>query len=400
MKSYEQLTTPCFVFDEDEFLGNIQAFKNSFEACWGQGGVIVGYSVKTTPIAGLISCAVNAGCYAEVVSDDEFALSLEAGCPVKDVIFNGPIKTKPWLDFAFDHGCIVNIDSKRELAWTIEYAKRHGSAPCVGLRINFDLEAAVPGQSMAEAEGVRFGFCFEDGSLGEAIGQLRAAGIEPAGLHAHFSTKDHLPETFAVIARSVCEIKESFALNSLSYVDMGGGYYGGGLRRSMYDDYARAITEQLLKAFDPNNVALVVEPGGSVLCTPGFYLGRVIDTKTVRDRTFVVTELSKLNLNSTAFARRGFSYELLIDSDRQVLDNQILCGYTCIEMDRLCDLVQEPELQVGDLVLIKNAGAYTASFTPQFFIQAPPGVYLQKVDGTFEELVSHYHPEVPSLERI
>ena len=57
MKSYEQLTTPCFVFDEDEFLGNIQAFKNSFEACWGQGGVIVGYSVKTTPIAGLISLA-------------------------------------------------------------------------------------------------------------------------------------------------------------------------------------------------------------------------------------------------------------------------------------------------------------------------------------------------------
>ena len=49
---------------------------------------------------------------------------------------------------------------------------------------------------------------------------------------------------------------------------------------------------------------------------------------------------------------------------------------------RLCALEGEPRLDVGDLVEIRNAGAYSMSFTPGFFIRYAPAVYA--LDGAGE----------------
>ena len=46
-----------------------------------------------------------------------------------------------------------------------------------------------------------------------------------------------------------------------------------------------------------------------------------------------------------------------------------------MESDRMCVLYDEPELSEG-YVLIRNAGAYSMSFTPNFFIEHPPSVYV------------------------
>lgn len=395
MLSLSQVETPCYVFEEQELRNNISAFANSVARFWNPGKTLVGYSVKTTPVAGLISFAKDLGCMAEVVSDEEFDLALRAGCRPDEVIFNGPIKSRQWLRYAFEKGSIVNLDSNRELRWTIEYAKETGSIPAVGLRLNFDLEASCPGESMAGDEGVRFGFCLENGTFEQAVEDLRQAGIEPAGIHAHFSTRNHAVAAFEAIAQAVCEVAKICKLDEVRYVDMGGGYYGGGARRGMYDDYAQAISSVLRGTFDPDKVMLIIEPGGSVMCTPGEYLGRVIDSKTVCDHTFIVTELSKLNLNSTVFGRRNFGCRVVETSGIGSVPKQTICGYTCMEMDRLCDLENEPPLCEGDLLAIRNAGAYTISFMPEFFIQAPPAVYLKTINGDYEPLLERNRPQPP-----
>ena len=393
-KELETLQTPCFVFDEAELAGNLAAFKDAVERAWAADSVVMGYSVKTAPVAGLIKYANGLGYHAEVVSDEEFRLALDAGVDPAEVVFNGPIKSREWLEYAFAHGAIVNLDSQRELRWTAEYADRHDEAPSVGLRINFDLEDAMPGETMAGDEGVRFGFCHEDGSLGKAIALLRAHGVEPAGLHAHFSTHGYRAETYRVVAEKICALCDEFDLDSIEYIDMGGGYYGGGANKARYDEYAQAMADVLKRRFDPAAVVLAVEPGGSVLCTPCSYVGKVIDAKTVREQTFVVTELSKLNLNSTVFSRRGFAHTLYASDGAETAGSQILCGYTCIEMDRLLEVVDGPALREGDFVSIENAGAYSTSFAPGFFIKNPPSIYMRKAPGCFE-LLEERRPALP-----
>lgn len=95
--------------------------------------------------------------------------------------------------------------------------------------------------------------------------------------------------------------------------------------------------------------------------------------KDVRDRRFVVSELSRLNIDhemkKTAYAH------VLYTSKVKPIHSQIICGFTCMESDRLCELKDELELSEGDFILIKYAGAYSMSFTPGFFIEHAPAVY-------------------------
>ncbi len=392
------LSTPCYIYDELGLRENLRGFRMAMEGCWDKGPVSMGISVKTAPIAGVLELARSEGYCAEVVSDDEYALALDAGFRPDEVVFNGPIKSKEWMFFALDSGAVVNIDSNRELRYAEEYARECCMAPRVGLRVNFDLESACPGETCAGGEPARFGFCVEDGLFAGAVARLRSAGIEPAGLHLHTSTSSHSTSVYEELCREAVRLVSSCSLIGLEYVDVGGGFYGGGADQDSYLKYAHVIAEGLAPLGD---IKVILEPGGSVLATAGSLLGRVIDSKTVRGTRFVVTELSKLDLNSTLFSRRSFSCEPVIDCpDRERLCRQTICGYTCMEMDRVVDVDDWPALEEGDLVLIHNAGAYAASFAPGFFIKQMPSVYLKLRDGTFrplEERGRRLPPRAPEL---
>ena len=166
----------------------------------------------------------------------------------------------------------------------------------------------------------------------------------------HVTTYGRLPRAYEVLSSFAAKIIEEYDIRStLRYVDMGGGYYGGGIQNAgRYEEYANIIAKTLSPVCDASKVTLFVEPGGAVVCTPGYYLGRVVDAKDVRGQRFVVTELSRLNIDhemkKTAYAH------VLYTSKTNSIDSQILCGFTCMESDRLCELTDEAELLEGDLI--------------------------------------------------
>lgn len=79
-----------------------------------------------------------------------------------------------------------------------------------------------------------------------------------------------------------------------------------------------------------------------------------------------------------------------------MLARQVLCGFTCMESDRLCVLEDKPELAVGDVLLIDFAGAYSMSFTPGFFIEHAPAVYARDEQGTCTLIRPLASGQVPS----
>ncbi|WP_332517365.1 hypothetical protein [Gordonibacter sp.] len=386
------LETPCFVFDEVELRANFTGFQQAMRNAWG-GNARLAYSVKTNPHPWIVETALACDCWAEVVSDQEYDLALACGFKPESIVFNGPIKGKDHVRRALHEGSIVNLDSARELRWLAEFAAEAAqNTSCaatlaVGLRVNIDLEHFCPGQTTSGANGGRFGYCRENGELAKAIEALRA--LEPqvriAGLHMHVTTYSRSLEVYRTLARHAASIAEEFNLN-LDFVDIGGGFFGGGPRNTgAYESYAEAIAEELRRVFDPARTSLIVEPGGAVVCTPGSYAGRVVDAKDTGYGRFVTSELSRINIDHE-MKKTSYAYELLPHddkSDREVLSRQVLCGYTCMESDRLCLLENEPCLEEGDLVVIANAGAYSMSFTPGFFIERAPATYARDAHGRY-----------------
>ena len=379
----KDLETPCFVFDEAELQANFRDFRSALHAQWGETAN-VGYSVKTNPFPWVVRTALSCGCLAEVVSDDEYALALDCGCEPGNVIFNGPVKGSDWLEFALDAGAVVNLDSQHDLDVVRAYASAgSGKAPKVGVRVNIDLESFCPGETVTGEAGGRFGWSYENGDLACVIRLLRdMPNVEVAGLHMHVTTRSRSQRVYRVLAEHAARIVREFEIRP-QFIDIGGGFFGGGPNNvGAYDEYARTIAEPLREVVDPASCALYVEPGGAVVCTPGYYVARVRDVKETPHGRFVTTDFSRINIDhemkKTAYNLTFFTEGA---ADEVPACSQVLCGYTCMESDRLCVLDDAPELAVGDMLVINFAGAYSMSFTPGFFIWHPPAVYARGADG-------------------
>ena len=77
LELYENLHTPCFIFDVNEFERSVSEFRNALNGCFET--TEIGYSVKTNSLSNVLTKAHALGCMAEVVSFDEFCLAKKCG---------------------------------------------------------------------------------------------------------------------------------------------------------------------------------------------------------------------------------------------------------------------------------------------------------------------------------
>ena len=369
---YNELKTPCFIVRNEVFKKNLTDFQKTIKKVYPRS--IVGYSFKTNSLPHILSLAKECGCYAEVVSDTEYHLAERVGFTSKQIIYNGPIKSKEIFEKAYYGKAIINIDSDRELQWLEEIAKSHESRG-IGLRINFDLESMLPGQTTTGQNGGRFGFNFENGDLHRAIEYCRnISGLNVVGLHMHVSSKTKSIEVFKKLTEIACQIITCEKLE-IKYLDIGGGFFGGNDGGIAYYEYVNAIY-QVLTSYGINNISLIVEPGASVVATAVDYMTTIIEYKDTNYNRFVITDGSRLHIDSF-FQKNKHSYSIITTSDKKCEGQQVICGFTCMENDRIITLVNEVELQSGNKIIFYTEGSYTMALNP-LFIEYLPYVYAEE----------------------
>lgn len=139
-QSLLQLQTPCFVVEQEEMERSVVGFRNALNRRFERS--IVGYSVKTCSLPWCLREAARLGCYAEVVSSDEYELALLCGVSKNRIVYNGPMKSEQTFIDALLHGAIVNIETHRELQWLSKLPK--DAIFDVGVRLNIDISAVSP----------------------------------------------------------------------------------------------------------------------------------------------------------------------------------------------------------------------------------------------------------------
>lgn len=379
-----ELKTPYYVIHKEELESNFKKLKTALEKHWNN--YIIGYSYKTNALPWVIKHFDALGCYAEVVSEDEYNLAKLFGVQKDSIIYNGPIKTKDTFIEALENGCIVNIDSQREIEWLdeVEEAKR-----TVGIRINFDIEKMCPGQSQCAEEGGRFGFCYENGELSKVVCKLREKNVKISGIHLHTSSKSRGLDIYRAIAEMACKVQEELGFD-LDYVDVGGGFFGGLSTRPQYDEYFSLMGGILSKCFDKKRTTLIIEPGMAVIGAPVSYVTTVIDVKDTEFNRFVVTDGTRTSIDPL-MTKTSYFHTYERQNETEQMSKQVICGYTCMEHDRLFTAINEPELIVGDKIIYDKVGAYTMCLTP-LFIKYFPDVYVEE-NGDLRIVRNAWKPE-------
>lgn len=393
---WENLETPCYIIHENELKQGIALLKTALEENWGN--YIAGYSFKTNALPWALMQMKAAGFYAEVVSEDEYELARYLG--FTRIIYNGPVKGKGSFLDALKSGAIVNLDAKRELDWLEESGLLDVKA---GLRVNFDLESMCPGETSSGADGGRFGFSYETGELEAAMKRLEGMGVKLSGLHLHASSRTRSVAIYRALARMACKLKQEYAL-TLDYIDIGGGYFGGMENKPKFPDYMKAVREELSAAFSPEETTLIVEPGTSLITPPIEYVTTVVDSKDTYTGRFVVTDGSRSDIDplhgkSSYFHKilyreppeKGCGISPDVPAKRKLLEKQVICGFTCMENDRLFTAEGQAELCPGDRITYQKVGGYTMCLTP-LFIRYFPAVYAE-AEGRYTCVREHWKAE-------
>lgn len=370
----QDILTPCYVINEEIFELNCRSFQKAIERAWGN--YVMGYSIKTNPHPWLLSKVREMGFYAEAVSDFEVELALRQGFDYSHIIFNGPIKSESCFMDAIANGSIVNIDSMNEVDWLCKNAD-HIERAKIGIRVNVDLNEYDSSESRTGEAGSRFGFCARNGSLDKVMDTLaELSNIEVAGLHLHINSVSRASLVFGYLVHFAAEIADRYDLE-LSYIDLGGGFFGGYPNIERYDQYADQIARALRDCSFSNDLKIIVEPGGAILATSTSLLASVVDVKRVKDSYLAVTQASRVWLDPT-MSKDSYTFEVQYTHEEEcVIPEQVICGFTCMDIDRLFVMRDAPLLKRGDMIEFKNVGAYCYCFNPSFFIEPPPYVYVK-----------------------
>lgn len=383
----ENYKTPYFLIDKESLDDGLNKLNDSLKVAWGN--YIIGYSYKTNALPWVINYFKQHRCYAEVVSADEYNLAKSIGVPKDFFIYNGIAKTKDTFIEAIKNHAIVNIDSEYEIDWldelnnTDNLSSQNGKSISyeVGIRVNFDLESRCPGHSQCAEDGGRFGFCYENGDLKRAIRRIEQKGVKLTGIHLHKSSKTRMPDVYKAIAEVAVEIGNTFDLE-LSYIDIGGGFFGGLETKPKFPEYFTIVAEILKKRFNPQKTTLIVEPGNALIASPIDYYTTVLDIKKNSRNIFVVIDGSRTQIDPL-MTKKSYFYKILNndkersqESKRECKERQIICGFTCMEHDRLFEINNQEEIRPGDKIVFQKVGAYTMCLTP-LFIKWFPDVYVK-----------------------
>ena len=369
------IKTPCFVIETEKLLQNVRAFKTALDSRFKHN--VLSYSVKTNSTPALLGIIKEEEGFAEVVSYHEYNLAILLGFTPNKIVYNGPLKDQETFLHALEHGAIVNIDTKRELFWLSLLPS--DKVFNVGLRVNLNLMEISPEDCKDKEEYSRFGFSTENDEFKEAVNMISKLGnVKLAGLHLHRTSKTRSLDVYQNICRYAIKVVKKYNLN-IDYIDIGGGFYGDMPGKPIFKDYVDKIAESLSSYFDIAKLTLIVEPGNAIIASPFTFYSSVIDTKQIGDKRIVVLDGSRNDIDPFFHKYDYFKSFLTYCENREIVKNQVYVGCTCLENDKLFEMNNYFESQVGDIIKFSFVGAYTISLTP-LFIRYFPRIYIQKED--------------------
>lgn len=402
-KTYQ---TPLYVYDLAQITQAFHTIKDVFKARKS----LICYALKANSNLSIIHHLAQLGSGADCVSIGEVKRALKAGIPKYKIIFSGVGKSDSEIMQALESDILlINVESEAELMRIESLAKNLNKVARISVRVNPNIDAKTHPYISTGLSENKFGVDIEQ-AKSMYIFAKNAPHLEPVGIHFHIGSQLTELAPISQAAQKIAELTHSLlALKiDLKFFDVGGGI---GIRYSDENliepyDYAQAI----LSALYGLDLTIICEPGRFLVGESGVLLTSVLYEKYNGKKRFVIVDAAMNDLMRPALYNATHEVCLLdskhtnvknkgdcIDTSFTPQAQESLCdvvGPICESSDFLAKNVHLPHLCAGDVLMIKNAGAYGASMASNYNTRPRPAevafmgeeVYLIKHRESFEEM--------------
>jgi diaminopimelate decarboxylase len=369
-------STPFFAYDRALLLARVGRLRDVLPP-----GVELSYAVKANPMPAVVQQLSNVVDGFDVASALEMRTALDTPMPPTQISFAGPGKTPDELSQAIAAGVTIELESETEADRVVALGDRLSIRPRVAIRVNPDFE--IRGSGMRLGGGSQqFGLDAE--RVPALVKDLTAAGVELLGFHVFAGSQNLDAGILAEAQRKTVDLilrLVEAAPDRISYVNLGGGF---GIPYSDRDEPldVSAVGANLAGLVDTSlrpvlgDARVVVELGRFIVGECGVYVTRIVDRKESRGRTFLIVDGGlhhqlAASGNFGQVIRRNYPVVVGTRMDEEPAEEVSVVGCLCTPLDLLADKALLPRAEIGDLVVVFQAGAYGLTASPIHFLSHP-----------------------------
>lgn len=376
--------TPFHLYDEKGIRETARRVNKAFS--WNKGFKEY-FAVKATPTPGILKILHEEGCGADCSSYTELLMADAVGFKGDEIMFSSNDTPAEDFQLARKLNATINLDDITH----IDFLERVADIPdTVCCRYNPGGHFAIANNIMDNPGDAKYGMTREQ--LTEAYKRLMAKGVKHFGLHAFLAsntvTNDYYPELARILFKVAVELKEETGA-SIEFINLSGGvgiaYRPGQPQNDIMEigEGVRRAYEEVLVPAGMGNVRLYTEMGRYMLAPYGALVSRVIHQKHIY-KEYIGLDACAANLMRPAIYG-AYHHITVMGKENAPCDHKYdVTGGLCENNDKFAIDRMLPEINIGDLVFIHDAGAHGFAMGYNYNGKLRSSELLLKEDGSVE----------------
>ena len=376
--------TPFYLYDEKGIRETARRVNKAFS--WNKGFKEY-FAVKATPTPGILKILHEEGCGADCSSYTELLMADAVGFKGDEIMFSSNDTPAEDFQLARKLNATINLDDITH----IDFLERVADIPdIVCCRYNPGGHFAIANNIMDNPGDAKYGMTREQ--LTEAYKRLMAKGVKHFGLHAFLAsntvTNDYYPELARILFKVAVELKEETGA-SIEFINLSGGvgiaYRPGQPQNDIMEigEGVRRAYEEVLVPAGMGNVRLYTEMGRYMLAPYGALVSRVIHQKHIY-KEYIGLDACAANLMRPAIYG-AYHHITVMGKENAPCDHKYdVTGGLCENNDKFAIDRMLPEINIGDLVFIHDAGAHGFAMGYNYNGKLRSAELLLKEDGSVE----------------
>ena len=374
----QRFGTPTYVYSRAHIEAQYRAYADALSGM----PHLVCFAVKANSNLGVLNVLARLGAGFDIVSRGELERVLAAGGKPERIVFSGVGKTRDDMRRALEVGVhCFNVESTDELERLQLVAAELGVIAPVSLRVNPDVDAGTHPYISTGLKENKFGIAIADAEAVYARAD-ELSNLEVIGVDCHIGSQlTTLPPFLDALDRLLALI-DRLAVRGIRirHLDLGGGL---GVRYRdeqppLAGDYIKAVRQRI----EGRDLALVFEPGRSIVANAGLLLTRVEYLKHTEHKDFAIVDAAMNDLIRPALYQAWMDVVPVQPRNGEVRHYDIV-GPICETGDFLAK--ERPlALAEGDLLAVRSAGAYGFVMSSNYNPRGRAAEVLVDGDQAFE----------------
>ncbi len=375
--------TPFHVYDEDGIEKNADELYSAFS--WNKGFKEY-FAVKATPNPEILKLLKKHGCGVDCSSLTELIMAEKCGFYGDEIMFSSNETAAEEFVYARKLNAIINLDDITH----IPFLKKHAGIPeKICLRFNPGGDFKIGNKIMGNPADAKYGLTRRQ--LTEAVKILLSEGVKEFGIHAFLASNtlgnEYYPELARILFRTVKELIDETGAK-FSFVNLSGGIGIPYLPDREKNDIF-VIANGVKKAYEEeftekgiDGIKIFTELGRYMLAPYGHLITTVIHFKHTY-KEYAGVDACAANLMRPAIYGAYHHITVLGKEDKPCDHVYDVVGSLCENSDKFAVDRTLPELDIGDILAIHDAGAHGFSMGYNYNGKLRSAEILLSKDGSF-----------------